>query len=355
MKKLKFLNICKMSEKQLKEYVYGYLKGMGYEPIKADGFVYAKGTVPVLLVAHMDTVHKELPRGIKVSKGFVMADTGIGGDDRCGVYMVLKIAKQLKCSVLFTEQEEVGGIGAAKFCKTRYVNDLGVNYIIELDRKGSDDAVFYDCDNEKFTAFITDKSIGFKENWGTFTDISYICEESGIAGVNLSSGYFKAHTVDEYVHIPTMEKNIERVIKLINKPVSKPYKFIKAKPYYSNYYGYSYSEYGGYYGSNKGGSYSRYYDGYDYDDYDDVRSEYGQGSWYRDETKSSRSVKKERRYVLEIEFKDPETEKNIVHVAESTSKEGCFYEFFKALPNVCFNDIIDWYTAEDSDDEAILG
>ena len=48
-----FKEICMMTQKEVKEYMHGYLKDNGYEPVSEDGFVYAKGDVPVLLTAHM--------------------------------------------------------------------------------------------------------------------------------------------------------------------------------------------------------------------------------------------------------------------------------------------------------------
>lgn len=56
-----FDEILRMRQKELKHYLAGYLKKMGYDVIRQKGFLYAEGTVPVLLVAHLDTVHQEKP------------------------------------------------------------------------------------------------------------------------------------------------------------------------------------------------------------------------------------------------------------------------------------------------------
>ena len=73
-----------------------------------------------------------------------------------------------KCHVLFCEDEEVGCVGAKKF--TRGSLRPQVNYIVELDRRGSNDAVFYRCDNPEFEDFIT--SFGFETAGGSRSDIS---------------------------------------------------------------------------------------------------------------------------------------------------------------------------------------
>jgi len=341
-----------MSQPKLKEYVFEYLTNNGYKPVMREKFVYAKGTVPVLLVAHLDTVHKDLPRKISCDKGRLSAVEGIGGDDRCGVYMIMKLIRNNKCSVLFTEDEEIGGIGAWEFCKSKYVNELGVKYIIELDRKGSDDAVFYDCDNERFTEFVTCDELGFKENWGTFTDISYICETSGIAGVNLSCGYYNAHTKVEYVEMAIMENNIKRVERLIKKPVDKVFKYIRAKTdnYWSDYYRcygkterkttttsqYSYGS--GYYG--------------DYYDYDDARGAYG-GSYYG---RNLSTPPKSENHVctIEVEYQNADTKETIIAIHSASTKYEAFYEFFRTHPDVCYLDIIDWYIIDDTDDYEVI-
>ena len=130
-----FTDICKMSQLEVKEYAKKFLASAKYSPVVDDGFVYAKGDVPVLLVAHMDTVHKQL---------------------------CIDIVKELKCSVLFCEDEEIGGVGARKFVKSDVFDDVDVNYIIEFDRKGNNDAVFYNCDHKDFTSFVCDNT-GIKE------------------------------------------------------------------------------------------------------------------------------------------------------------------------------------------------
>ena len=53
-----------------------------------NNFILVKGFAPIMLVAHLDTVHKEPVRDICTSSdgNILMSPQGIGGDDRCGVY-----------------------------------------------------------------------------------------------------------------------------------------------------------------------------------------------------------------------------------------------------------------------------
>lgn len=59
-----------------------------------------------------------------------MSPQGIGGDDRCGVFMVLQIIRSVNCHVLFCEDEETGGNGARAFERSRI--KVKVNYIVEI-------------------------------------------------------------------------------------------------------------------------------------------------------------------------------------------------------------------------------
>ena len=101
-----FENILQMRQKDLKRELDRLLRKQGYEVVNKHGFLYAKGTVPVLLVAHLDTVHREAPRILCYSsdKRYMTSPQGIGGDDRAGVYMILQIIQSQRCHVLFCEE-----------------------------------------------------------------------------------------------------------------------------------------------------------------------------------------------------------------------------------------------------------
>jgi hypothetical protein len=220
--------ILKSPQNILKQQLAKDLNRIGYTPLLNKGFIYAKGTIPVLLVAHLDTVHKHMPEIICYSHNnrILMSPNGIGGDDRCGVYMIMEIAKTHKCHILFTEDEECGGIGATAFVDSDIKPD--VNYIIEFDRKGSNDAIFYNDSNEEFQKYIT--SFGFKTEFGSFSDISIIAPRLGISAVNLSSGYYNPHSKSEYIDILVVRKNIERAKNIVATKTDK-FKYVEDKKY----------------------------------------------------------------------------------------------------------------------------
>ncbi len=200
-------------------------------------YILVKGEAPVMLVAHMDTVHhtpvKEICR--TKSGNILMSPQGIGGDDRCGVYALNVVYEQsaVKPWLLFTCDEEIGCVGASAFCSVyrkgtlpKELDDLKL--IVEIDRKGKNDAVYYDCGNREFEDYITSK--GFKTAMGSVSDISYVAPELGVAAVNLSSGYYEAHTLHEYINRNHLNATIKAVTEIVAdsvKPDFPKYEYIE--------------------------------------------------------------------------------------------------------------------------------
>jgi hypothetical protein len=214
-----------------------------------DSYILIPGTAPVMLLAHLDTVHKEKVRTICYDRNHdvLMSPQGIGGDDRCGVYALLEVRKRSKVKpwLLFLCDEEIGCVGARQFCSDHSAGYLpkeldDLKFLIEIDRKGSTDAVYYDCDNEEFEDYITSK--GFKTDFGSCSDISYVAPELGVAAVNLSSGYYNAHTLHEYIVVSELKQTIDKVVGIVEESDKLPkYEYIEAV--YYNYSNYKWSEY----------------------------------------------------------------------------------------------------------------
>lgn len=240
----KFEEILGFTQEQLKDYLSKYLCGVGYKITSGDGYVFAKGEVPVLLIAHMDTAcNKQIPKtiikeptpdGIRI----IAEDSLVGGDDRCGCWMIMNIIKKAKCSVLFLEDEEIGCVGARKFSReTDHMDYIqkNISFMIELDRRGSNDCVFYSNDNREFINYIS-TATGTKEAIGSMSDISVLMPITKTAGVNLSCGYYKEHTKDEYVMVSEMEDMMNRVIKFLEGEDEFPAFEYQKKKYVFNGY-----------------------------------------------------------------------------------------------------------------------
>lgn len=187
-------------------------------------YILVPGNASVMLLAHLDTVHCEPVEIICESDdgNIMMSPQGIGGDDRCGVYALVSIysCSTVKPWLLFTCDEEIGGIGALAFCdhykKGRLPKELdSLKLLIEIDREGKNDAVYYDCANEELEDYISSKD--FRTNFGSFSDISFIAPKLGVAAVNLSSGYYNAHTQHEYINRRELGTTIEKVIEIVEE------------------------------------------------------------------------------------------------------------------------------------------
>lgn len=125
--------------------------------------------------------------------------------------MILQIIREEKCHVLFCEDKETGGHGARAFTQCRL--EMEVNYIVEMDRRGDNDAVFYGCDNPDFTDFIL--SFGFEEKAGSFSDISVVAPYLEMAAVNISAGYYNEHRLHECIDMLALENNIRRIVQMV--------------------------------------------------------------------------------------------------------------------------------------------
>ena len=266
-----FIAICKASQRNLKEALIDWANKNKKVFYSQDGFLLIEGDeeLPVLVTAHMDTVHKELVNNYHIfeseGKTYITSPEGIGGDDRCGIYMICElVSRGYNPWILFCEDEEVGGVGSNKFVASDYVNLIkDLKFFIEFDRANAYDAVYYDCGNKNFQKWI--EKFGFKKAYGSFSDISHLSPAADTASVNLSCGYYKAHTTDEYVVWDEMLETIDKVEVLFQEVESnsdmEKYAYEEDTYEYSRYGNYGgYGTYGGY------GLYGRY--GI-YDDFDD--------------------------------------------------------------------------------------
>ena len=259
-----FVTICKLNQTELKKELHKILKKK-YKGnvINGDGYLYTKGN-DVLLTAHLDTtpnvggskrkkvrnVFMECHESKGKGKHVLSSPQGIGGDDRCGVYMILRILNdtEFRPSILFCEDEEIGCVGSSKFAETEYISEISnLKFLIELDRRGNNDLVFYDDENEDFHEWC-EKVTGYKENYGSCSDISNLMPESKRSGVNLSCGYYDEHTLKETVILEEMLGTLKATEKLIeaSRTLSEPFEFVEYVPKTRDWwYGNSYSD--GYY------------------------------------------------------------------------------------------------------------
>lgn len=217
-----FVMICESTQKDLLEYLGEAIpKVYGKDKCKiTKSYIFANGELPVCLVAHLDTVHREKPTHSSIFVSYdgkiVMAKEGIGGDDRCGVYInlfAINNCGEKKPSIIFTTDEEIGCVGAGVAAKELVESTKDIHFLLETDRRGNKDACFYQTDNPEFEKFILD--YGFKKEHGSCSDISTLSPKWGMASVNLSSAYYSAHTTSEYVNTVELMEIAEKVVKIV--------------------------------------------------------------------------------------------------------------------------------------------
>lgn len=107
-------------------------------------------------------------------------------DDRLGCAIALGCSDW--ADVLLTDCEEIGKSTAAFFSPPR-----DYNWIVELDRRGTDVVTYQYTDTEWMKALRKHFTVGF----GTFSDIGYM-EKLGVSAVNVGIGYHNEHTRGAY-------------------------------------------------------------------------------------------------------------------------------------------------------------
>ena len=235
-----FENFVKMSQPSLKKVMSYWLKEKYQTVVETKDYIYAVGDIPIALAAHMDTVftHPVQDLYYDTKKNVLWSPDGLGADDRAGIFAIWHvIASGMRPHIILSTDEERGCLGARELAKIPCPFD-NLCYIIQLDRRGSNDCVFYDCDNREFTAYV--ENFGFVEAFGTFTDITEYCPAWGVAGVNLSIGYYNEHSVSETLHVNILYDTIRKVKNMLRETEIPKFEYIPC----AYDYGYAYN-YGG--------------------------------------------------------------------------------------------------------------
>lgn len=218
--------LCCLKESTLRKELVKFLYSKKYKVKYTHDYILAEGDIPICLIAHMDTVFKHKPTMDNFlydnTKKVLWVPYGAGFDDRAGIYAIMQIlSTNLRPHIIFTNGEEIGGIGATALINKYKKIPFSCKMIIELDRTGKNDAVFYNCDNIDFMEKI--ESFGFEINFGTFTDISIIAPAWGVAAVNLSVGYLDEHSGMERLYCNWTDGTIKKVIEILSNEENFPY------------------------------------------------------------------------------------------------------------------------------------
>jgi tripeptide aminopeptidase len=201
----------------------------------AAGNIYAvKGesdTYPCI-VAHLDTVHKIVPDNQYV----VISDddyafaynpvkkemTGVGGDDKVGIYIALQMMRDLDyCKAAFFVDEEVGCLGSSQ-ANMDFFQD--VRFALQCDRKGNNDFVYNIMGTSLYTEQFSNDiapiiaAHGYSENTGGLTDVYQLADNGiGVCVANMSCGYYNPHTDEEMICLSDVENCRRMVYEIMTK------------------------------------------------------------------------------------------------------------------------------------------
>ncbi len=235
-----------------------------------------KGEYYPCVVAHMDTVHRkhiplvysnqrldiveqpyedsqytDLQQTALIAKHPTTKEqTGIGGDDKCGVAVCLEMLDHFDVmKAAFFVEEEIGMMGSKEADEEFFRN---VGYAIQFDAPSSNwitevcsgqrlfdtdfkELITENLSNNGYTSFSNDP----------FTDVNQLAKKFDFSCLNLGCGYYRQHTDSEYVIVEEVEDAIRAGKSLISKLGLEFYKHEKNKSvlsenrsdfYYTTYY-----------------------------------------------------------------------------------------------------------------------
>lgn len=153
--------------------------------------------------------------------------TGIGGDDKCGVFACLTLLKELpNVKAAFFVSEETGCIGSMKANSEFFTNvgygiqfDAPENWMITekcfgqvlFDRESE----FFESCNKILTESMSDKGMQYLVH--PYTDVYALRSKFDFACINISIGYYDYHSPQEYVVVEDVANGIEIGRKMINE------------------------------------------------------------------------------------------------------------------------------------------
>lgn len=262
-------------EEQIRKYIKRWVRSSVTDVIieeDVEGNLYfTKGyseTYPCV-VAHLDQVQDEYPVDYKVVETpdiifgyspFLRQRCGLGADDKCGIWIALKMLKKHDAiKVALFPGEEIGCIGSSA-ANMDFFSD--VRFVVEPDRRGASDLItsigFTEICSDEFIDAIRPEQFGYKETHGMMTDVEALKRNNlNVSCINLSCGYYEPHTEDEYVVKEDMLNALDFVDSIIeNCTEVYPHKATK-REYIdyggSRYYTAGYDFYDGYGRSKKNG------------------------------------------------------------------------------------------------------
>ena len=205
-----------------------------YSLIRSDNYLafvpYTKQVVP-LICTHYDTILKDYNLKLVEKNGILSNknDNILGADDRVGVAIALALSKKIPLIYLFTDLEEVGGIGAKDFCFNNEYLFYRINSYIGLDRCGNKDVAIYEYYSDELNRMFMKHK--YEVVTGTFTDVSVIASYIPKPTINISVGFNNEHTNKESLNIQAAYHTYEILCKELPNLINKQFRDMKCITY----------------------------------------------------------------------------------------------------------------------------
>lgn len=189
------------------------------------------------VVAHMDTVHRTQADLVDTTENLIIVETtntegsilyarrklpsgveintGVGGDDKAGIFIALELIQECETIMgAFFVEEEVGCNGSRTAKNNEWLNQAG--YFIQFDAP-TDDWISKVCSGvqlfgDEFQSILQpvwdEYDMSEPNMYDPFTDVKELKLNYPVACINYFAGYMEMHTPFEYVVLPYVEKAI---------------------------------------------------------------------------------------------------------------------------------------------------
>jgi len=199
-------------------------------------------------VAHLDTVHQkvdmvveeemlpnaqgELKLALKAYEEISGKPTGIGGDDKAGVFICLELLRELEsCKIFLPVAEETGCHGSKKANPDFFTN---VSYAIQFDSTENNTmsktlmgTPLFEEDGDfigKVKNLINEHGL---TEWRhhPYTDTMILSQKFDFSCLNFAAGYYRYHTKDEYVVIEDVKNTLNLAKKVVKTLGNEKHKY----------------------------------------------------------------------------------------------------------------------------------
>ena len=252
--------------------VLNTIEGVQYYTDEMNNVYAVKGVLPEgefypMFIAHTDTVH-ELVESIVVEEEMIQKPatfgrtfsedshislkgyttdgnpTGIGGDDKCGVFLALELLRKLQYVKVGLFVSEETGCHGSRECDVDFLKDVG--YAIQFDAPGNH-LVTEVCSgirlyesggdfiNRIIPVFENTMGVSPSQQSHPYTDVSQIKQKGDFSCINFSCGYYNMHTSNEFVVVKDVEDAFNLAMGVVEELGNNKYEYTYVRPTYESY------------------------------------------------------------------------------------------------------------------------